>query len=200
MREIVSGIFTWSWFSERHGYNFNGYLLRAPSGDICVDPVEPDPDVLDEISRSAVTAVVITNRNHVRAAAAVRARTGARTWIHPDDAEYARRQGAVIDALLEVGQQVDPCIVVPVPGKSPGEIALHWPERRILIVGDALIGNPPGHCSLLPDRVVDDPPRLRSSVRQLLDLDFDTLLVGDGMPLMSGAMARLRELVETFPN
>ncbi len=28
MREIVSGIFTWPWFSEPHGYNFNGHLVR----------------------------------------------------------------------------------------------------------------------------------------------------------------------------
>jgi glyoxylase-like metal-dependent hydrolase (beta-lactamase superfamily II) len=36
-----------------------------------------------------------------------------------------------------------------VPGKSPGEVAFHWPERRILIVGDAVIGNPPGACGFL---------------------------------------------------
>jgi hypothetical protein len=33
----------------------------------------------------------------------------------------------------------------------------------------------------LPDKVVDDPPRLRDSARQLLALDFDILLVGDGV-------------------
>ena len=28
MDEIVPDIFTWAWFSEPHGYNFNGYLVR----------------------------------------------------------------------------------------------------------------------------------------------------------------------------
>ncbi len=32
----------------------------------------------------------------------------------------------------------------------------------------------------------------------LLDLDFDTLLVGDGEPILSGAKDRLRELVTSF--
>jgi hypothetical protein len=32
----------------------------------------------------------------------------------------------------------------------------------------------------------------------LLALDFDTLLVGDGEPILSGAGRKLRELVETF--
>ena len=68
----------------------------------------------------------------------------------------------------------------------------------MLVVGDAVIGNPPGRCGLLPDRVIDDPPQLRASVQRLLDLDFDTLLVGDGSCIMTGARDRLRELVETF--
>ena len=86
-----------------------------------------------------------------------------------------------------------------VPGKSPGEVAFHWPERRLLIVGDAIIGNPAGHCSLLRDKVLDDPARLRSSVEALLALDFDTLLLGDGASILVGAHQRLEELVARFP-
>jgi glyoxylase-like metal-dependent hydrolase (beta-lactamase superfamily II) len=89
-------------------------------------------------------------------------------------------------------------VVVGVPGKSPGEVALHWPERRILIVGDCVIGNPPGRCGLLPNKVLDDPPRLRESVRGLLALDFDTLLVGDGETILQHARERLQELVDSF--
>jgi len=75
---------------------------------------------------------------------------------------------------------------------------LLWPDRGILIVGDAVIGNPPGQCGLLPERVMDDPARLHSSVRKFLDLDFDILLVGDGESILEDAKARLKELVETF--
>ncbi len=70
----------------------------------------------------------------------------------------------------------------------------------ILIVGDAIIGNPPGQCGLLPEHVMDDPARLRNNLRKLLDLDFDILLVGDGESLLRDAKARLKELVETFPD
>jgi len=198
MQEIVPGIFTWPWFSERHGYNFNGYLVCTAEGNICIDPVEPDAPTLDAITRLGVKHIVLTNRNHARAANVVRACTNARTAIHPDDAAYARGQGAIIDADLQVTQQVGPLVVIGVSGKSPGEVAFHWPQRRLLVVGDAVIGNPPGHCGLLPDKVIDDSKRLRASVRQLLDLDFDALLVGDGSCIMTGARDRLRELVETF--
>jgi glyoxylase-like metal-dependent hydrolase (beta-lactamase superfamily II) len=89
--------------------------------------------------------------------------------------------------------------VVGAAGKSPGEIALHWPERKILVVGDAVIGNPPGRCGLLPEKVMDDPARLRASVEALLVLEFDALLPGDGEPILKGAKARLEELVVKFP-
>jgi glyoxylase-like metal-dependent hydrolase (beta-lactamase superfamily II) len=198
MREIVSGIFTWPWFSAQHNYNFNGYLVCDPVGNLCVDPVEPGAETLDAIGRLGVSRIILTNRNHVRAANVVRFRTGAHTAIHPDDAAYTRSQAAEIDDTLSVGERFGPLRVIGVPGKSPGEIALHWPERRLLIVGDAVIGNPPGQCSLLPDRVVDDPPRLRASVRRLLELDFDTLLVGDGESILGGAKERLQDLVSSF--
>jgi len=199
MREIVDGILMWSWRSEPHGYNFNGYLVHHPDGNLCIDPVEPPEDVLARLARDGVARIVITNRNHVRRANLVRERTGAPVAIHPADAAYARTQGAVIDTELHAGQRVGPFAIVGASGKSPGEVALHCPRRRILIVGDALIGNPPGKVSLLREKVLDDPARLRASVSALAELDVDVLLPGDGEPILRDAQARLRELVATFP-
>ena len=152
-----------------------------------------------ELARYRVARILITNRNHSRAANKVRARTGSRTVIHAADAPHARTEGAELDDELKPGDKVGPFVVVGAPGKSPGEVVLHWPERKILLVGDAVVGDPPGRCKLLPDKVVDDPARLRESVRGLLALDFDTLLVGDGEPILHLAKERLRDLVEKFP-
>jgi glyoxylase-like metal-dependent hydrolase (beta-lactamase superfamily II) len=196
VREVVSGVLIWSWLSEPHGYDFNGYLVRDPGGNVCIDPVQADDEVLATLGREGVAVVALTNRNHVRAAGAVRARTGARVLIHPADAPHAREQGAVIDGELVPGERVGPFTVVAVPGKSPGEVAFHWPARRLLIVGDAIIGNPPGACAFLREKVMDDPPRLRASVRALLALDFDVLLVGDGTPILAGAKERVAALCE----
>ncbi len=198
MREILPDVLTWAWLSERHGYDFNGFLVRHAGGNVCIDPVEPGEADMEALRREGIARVVLTNRNHVRAANRVREATGARVAIHPADATHARGQGGTIDDELAIGAVVGPLVVIGVPGKSPGEVALHWPARRLLVVGDAVIGNPPGACALLPDRVMDDPRALRGSVRGLLALDFDTLLVGDGAPLLRGAKDRLRELVTTF--
>ena len=200
MRDLVGEILTWPWFSEPHGYNFNGHLVRDPGGNICIDPVEPTEDDMDALIREGVAWIILTNRNHSRAANRVRAGTGARTAIHTDDADHARSQETELEDALEVGGTVGLLEVVDASGKSPGEVALLWRDRGILIVGDAIIGTPPGQCGLLPERVMDDPARLRSNVRKLLDLDFDILLVGDGESILQNAKTRLKELVETFPD
>ena len=108
MRNIVSDIFTWSWFSEPHGYNFNGHLVRDPGGNICIDPVEPTDDDMDALLGEGVASIVLTNRNHSRAANRVRAATGARTIIHALDADHARSQETELDDTLDVGAAVGP--------------------------------------------------------------------------------------------
>ncbi len=200
MREILSDVFTWPWFSEPHGYDFNGHLIRHAEGNLCIDPVEPNEEAAEKIVRLGVARILLTNRNHSRAANTVRGRTGARTAIHPDDAPHALGQGTELDDELRPGDKIGPLVVIGVTGKSPGEVAFHWPERRLLIVGDAVIGNPPGRCGLLREAVMDDPSRLRESVRDLLELDFEALLVGDGEPILRDAKARLEDLVESFPS
>jgi len=199
MREIVDGIFGWSWLSEPHGYNFNGYLVHHPSGNLCIDPVEPTPEVIDRLVRDGVSRILLTNRNHVRRANLVRERTGAPIAIHPADATYAREQGAIVDQELHAGNRIGPFTVIGVPGKSPGEVAFHCPKRQVLIVGDAVIGNPPGKLTLLRERVLDDPARLRASVEALAELTIEVLLPGDGEPILRNVQDRLRELIATFP-
>src|SRR5207244_6836314 len=168
-------------------------------GHPCSDPGEPPGEDLEQLGKYGVVRILITNRNRSRAANKVRARTGARTAIHPLAAPHARSEGAQLDDELHVGEKIGPLTVIGAAGKSPGEVVLHWPERKILVVGDAVVGDPPGKCKLLREKVVDDPAGLRESVRSLLALDFDILLPGDGEPILQGAKERLRELVDTFP-
>ena len=198
MRQLLPDVLTWPWFSEPHGYDFNGTLFLHEAGNLCVDPVPPSDEVLDRLEKEGVAQILITNRNHTRATNRVAERTGAHVAIHPADAAHAREQGTHVDAALEVGQRVGPFTVIGVPGKSPGEIALHDPARGILVVGDAVIGNPPGALSLLPERVIDDPAQLRASVQGLMELEFEVLIVGDGVSILEGAKERLRELVAGF--
>ena len=73
MREIVDGILTWSWYSEPHGYDFNGHLIRESDGNICIDPVEPSDDDLEAIAREGAAWILLTDRNHSRLHSSARA-------------------------------------------------------------------------------------------------------------------------------
>ena len=200
MREILEGVYMWSRLSEPHGYDFNGYFLRQESGNIVVDPVEPSDQDLAFLRDEGVAEILLTNRNHSRAANALREATGAHTLIHRSDADHAQRQGCIVDEAMSSGELHGELQVVPAKGKSPGEIALYWARRGILILGDAVIGNPPGRLSLLPEDKLDDPGRLRDSLRALAEIDFEVLLLGDGVPILQDAKARLAELVAGFPD
>ena len=70
-------------------------------------------------------------------------------------------------------------VVIP-DNKSPGETALFWADRKILFLGDALIGKPPGTVTLLPEEKYDDILKAKAGIRILQNLDFKHLLLGDG--------------------
>lgn len=179
---------------------FSSWLLCDPGGNIAIDPVEMNDENLAVLEREGVARIVLTNRNHTRASTRLRARTGAPIAIHPADADYAREQGTTIDEDLVPGQRVGPLEVIAVPGKSPGEVALLHRERRILWVGDACVGKPPGSCALLAESVIDEPATLRASLARLAqETDFDALLVCDGDPVLTGGREALQRLVLSRP-
>lgn len=199
MREILPGILTWPWFSERHGYDFNGYLIHHPAGNLAVDPVEMDEAVLDALTLESVARIAITNRNHFRAAARLSEKTDAEVFAHPADAPFLRQHGVEVAGELLPGQRIASFQVLDASGKSPGEVALWDEARRTLVVGDACVGNPPGELSLLAPQVIDDLPRLREALRRLAALPVEAVLVGDGLSILQGGQRALRALVGSFP-
>jgi glyoxylase-like metal-dependent hydrolase (beta-lactamase superfamily II) len=196
VKEIVRDVQTWSVFSERKGYAFNGYAVSTEEGTVLVDPPDPGEDGWATVDLfEPFAGVWLTNRNHSRAAAAFRERYGLTVWAHEAD---AGRLEAGADRTLAGAMTIAGVIeVVPVPGKSPGEVAFHLPRSAALIVGDLVIGVPPGGLSTYPDEVIDDRAELQRSAARLLDYDFDALLLCDGQPLPSGGKQKLREFVES---
>jgi glyoxylase-like metal-dependent hydrolase (beta-lactamase superfamily II) len=194
VRQILSGIHTWSVFSEQKGFDFNGYAIETPAGTVVIDPPDPGRDGWEALDALApYEGVYVTNRNHSRSAAAFRERYGAPVRMHEDDAERAEVD---VDETLS-GDEIlaEELTVVHAPGKSPGEIAFHVPARRAAVVGDLVIGVPPGELSTYPDEVIRDRAALQSSAAKLAELEFDALLLCDGHPLERGGRQKLREFL-----
>lgn len=192
MREILEGIWTWSVFSDAKQLDFNGYYLRPAGQAVLIDPPPLAPDDLDAVTRLGAPArIVLTNKDHRRAAPDAHQRFGAAIAIHIADkplvdcaVDETFRDGEILAGVLRVVHVPD--------AKSPGECALYWPQRKILFVGDALIGAPVGCLSLLPAEKFADVAKARAGLRRLAALEVETVLVGDGQSLLTGAAAALR--------
>ena len=196
MKAVFDDLFCWSVFSERRQIDFNGHLWVREDGNVLVDPVpmiESDLRQLDDLG--GATWIVVTNRDHQREAAAFRERCGAQVVAHPEDVEGIEAQ---VDRTVGDGEEIAPGLraVHLRFGKSAGEIALYWPEKRTILASDLVVGAPVGQFSLLMDEVLEDPPAAALEVRKLLALDFDAIVVGDGHSVMRDARERLLECLE----
>ena len=198
-RVAFNNFYTWSIFDEGRQIDFNGHLWVHDRGNVLVDPVgmiESDLRQLDDLGGAAW--IVVTNRDHERQAAVMRSRTGAKVVAHKADAGLIEGTG---DRTVADGEEIVPGLrAVHLEGcKSPGEIALHWPQLKLILSGDLVVGAPIGHLSLLADEKLQDPQAAALGLRKLLALDFDAVLVGDGHSIVIDARERLLECLEERP-
>jgi glyoxylase-like metal-dependent hydrolase (beta-lactamase superfamily II) len=108
---------------------------------------------------------------------------------------------ARVDVHLDDGDEL-PALggmrIVHAPGHTAGSISLHFPNRGVLLVGDAMqfkFGR-----LMLPSRLfTQDMAEAAASVRKLAGLDFETLCFSHFRPILIGADDRVREFVRTLP-
>ncbi len=197
MKRLFSDVWQWSWFSEEKQLDFNGLFLVIGEQRILVDP----PPVTEEAravirQAGAVDCLILTNRDHVREAAACRSEFGGRLFAPALDAaaldlkpDVTYGDGEVLPGgVLVIGLKDQ---------KSPGESALFLKrEGGVLIVGDALIGKPAGGVGMLPADKYADAVKAKEGLRRLLRYEFDSLLVGDGASILTGAKPIVRRFLE----
>ena len=192
-------ILMWSVYAEEKGFYFNGYVLVNGGRLIIIDPPSATPEVFDSLSALGTPElVIITNREHERESDAFRQHFGLDVAAHQLDAPLlqVRPEQTFKDNDTLAGG----LLVVHVPDqKSPGESVLYRPDWSLLIVGDALIGNPPGELSLLPAAKYADRRQAVQSLKRLADINLglEVILTGDGEPIIGDAQTRLeRFLIE----
>lgn len=174
--------------------NFNGLLIRSEGQWILVDPPPASPEVAAKINERKVETILLTNGDHERMSPEMKQATGALLWIHEKDADSLEE--TVADRVFHDGQVLPGGLrVIHLKDqKTPGESAFYLEGRHTLIVGDALIGAPPGKLRMLPLDKYANPSRARQGLRRLLEVDFDPFFVGDGDSIPRGG----REAVEAF--
>jgi len=188
VKQLLPGVWQWSWFSEEKQLDFNGLFLTVGEHKILIDPPPMTADVSTLIRRQGgLDYIIITNRDHIREAETCQAEFRCQLQVPEADAPHmdvkpskTYKDGELLPGGIWVIQLKDQ--------KSPGESALYIQQGKgVLIVGDALIGKPAGALSLLPSERYADVAKAKEGLRRLLKYHFDSVLVGDGVSITVGA-------------
>lgn len=185
----------WSvWQPDRNLY-FNSFFVATADGNFAIDPLPLDAAGIAEIEAAGGLAwVIVTNRDHERAARPLAARFGAKLAASALDAPEL---GGPVDRALEPGDELLGATIMPLEGlKTAGEIALHLESRRTVVLGDALWGDPAGSLRLMPDAKLADPSTATLSLRRVAALRPEHLLLGDGACIFGDATRALWACLE----
>jgi hypothetical protein len=221
LTEIASGIHRWStphpeWRPKNEwGEDVASFALVTDSVLSLVDPMLPPAEsaerqrALDDlgvlVERANQVEILITIPYHARSTVEILERLGDRlpveVWGHP---AVKRRLGAPVRLnAIEPGRRAGAVaqahrIGSPVRQEAP----LFFPDHRALAFGDAVIGVE-GMLrvwqSVNPDQERWYRERFIVSLRPLLDLDVERVLVTHGPPILEDGRRKLADALEAGP-
>jgi glyoxylase-like metal-dependent hydrolase (beta-lactamase superfamily II) len=190
IKETLPGLYSWSEYSDEKQLDFNGLLIIGKGESVIIDPPDLGKDdeaelknLIDSNSSCPLKGVLLTNVHHERASGLLKDKFSVPVWVNALDKEALETS---TDKTFKGGDILF-CGIQAIQlehQKSPGETAFYIEDKKIMILGDALIGKVPGQVKMLPPDKYQDPAKAKTDLNQLLDYDFDTLLVGDGSSIL----------------
>jgi hypothetical protein len=187
--EIAPGLRRWTSWHDHWEEDVGSVAVDTSDGLVLIDPLEPPP----ELRRPA--HVLITVYWHGRGAGELKAQR----WAPSRSVRPLANRGIEADSAadgLPGGIRVFPT--------ARAAEAVYWlPEQRAVVVGDVLLG------AGAKPRATDDPLRLcpegwlgkqthadlRESLRPLLDLPVERVLVSHGAPVLGSGKAALERVL-----
>jgi hypothetical protein len=198
MHEIASGLWHWRARNERIGADVSSYYLA--DGRVLIDAISP-PDGLEQLaSLGPPEQFVLSNRHHDRDAWRLRERFGCTVRCIRNGLYELDGRGPV--EPFDFGETLPGGIVVhEVDAICPDETALQIPALGVLVCADGVVESGGAGLSFVPDSLMDDPEQTKreliDSYTRLLELDFDTLLLAHGEPIVGGGKAALRAFLDS---
>jgi hypothetical protein len=196
VREIVPGIWHWTARHDHIGGEVSSYYLSSER--VVLDPMTPPEGIGWFEEHGLPEHVLLTNRHHDRHAWRLHERFGSTVHCVRNGLYELEGRGPV--EPFDFGDELPGgAIVYEVDAICPDETALHFPAHRALACADGVVGYS-GRLGFVPRQYMDEPDetkrRLREAYGALLDLDFDTLLLAHGQPMVGGAKDELRSFAE----
>jgi glyoxylase-like metal-dependent hydrolase (beta-lactamase superfamily II) len=204
--EIEPGLWRWTGFHEAWKDDVGCVYCETDAGVVLVDPLVPPEDTehfwaaLDrDVERAGGGVhVLLTVFWHVRSAGAFAERYGARTWVSTATRPTVTRRGVPVSDPFRPGD--------PLPGgleafrtARAAEVVYCIPRHRALVPGDVLLGDGEGGVRLCPESWMPEKKSLgdlAESLRPLLELPVERILVSHGEPVLRGGGAALARALE----
>lgn len=196
LTQLTPSLFVWQSYDSAVKADLFSTAVVTPAGVFIVDPILLEPSQLDRLHDCGrIAGLVVTNANHHRAASwysqefSVPIFAAADVFTNEKPERFAEIEGGKkIEDEFEV-RQID--------GAVAGEVALyHGRDGGALIVGDALINLEPYGFAFLPPKYCCDQDEMRRSLRKLSDWQAERIFFAHGIPILSDATERLRQLLD----
>ena len=210
MQELAEGLLHWTgphpeWSAGDFGAEVASFAVRAGDEGLLIDPLlSSDGAFLDELFVGADrVSVLVTIGYHARSSEELASRFDTRIY---GPAGVARRLGGssrftAVDAGDELpGGARSFAIGKPRRGEQP----LYVPSHRALVFGDAVVGEG-GELRVWTQDRVDEKvrrfyrERFNPTLRPLLELDVERVLVTHGEPVLSGGGEALERALDAEP-
>lgn len=204
--EIAPGLWRWTGYHEEWKEDVGSVYCETADGVVLIDPLVPpeDPErfwrALDrDLGRAGGDVhVLVTVFWHTRSAAQMVERYRARVWAPArGKAAIARRAGVVTDPFAPDD---------PLPGgieasrtARAAEVVYWVPAHRTLVPGDVLLGDGAGGVRMCPRSWLPEGRShadLAESLRPLLELPVERVLVSHGEPVLEDGRAALAAALE----
>ena len=190
--ELAPGLRRWTAWREEWEEDVGAVAVETDEGLVLIDPIDPP----EELSRPA--HVLLTVFWHGRTTAEL----GGRVWAGGRSARPLENRGISVTDLARP-ETVLPGGIRAFQTARPAELLYWLPEHRSVVVGDVLLGaGAKPHATVDPLRLC--PERwlgkathedLRKSLRPLLDLRVERVLVSHGEPVLRDGKRLLERLL-----
>jgi glyoxylase-like metal-dependent hydrolase (beta-lactamase superfamily II) len=208
--QVGTGLWCWTTYHDDWGEDVGCVYCETRDGPeraaVLVDPLVPGDEAerfweaLDrDVERvGGEVHVLVTVFWHTRSTAAVVERYGARVWA-PTRGRPAieRRVGVVTDAYRD-GDRL-PGGIEAFRTARAAEVVFWIPEHRALVPGDVLLGDGNGGLRLCPPTWLpasSSVEKVAESLRPLLDLPVERVLVSHGVPVLDDARSALETALQ----
>jgi hypothetical protein len=219
MEKLTDGLWRWTarhpeWHPGEFGAEVACFAAQAGDTTLLIDPLLPEEeadagpvvDAIDTALRDRL-AILITIPYHVRSSEELwrRYRNQANTTIHGHRACAKRLTDESAFRPIDPGEELPGGVTAHTIGKPRRyETPLHVPSHEALVFGDAIAETGGRLVMWAMDRVDEKVAafyreRFAPSVRPLLELGAENVLVTHGAPVMGGGTEALRRALRTKP-